>query len=245
MYSGFRRLPHSGVMLYDFPATFTAYKSFPVDSSRTMKVAEYESQPDDTFLQNSLFAQSNSTVTLSSEASYSTSTASFENDTASLLASPTGAIDNLLEEAKALVESENEEPRTGKQGMCKVYNRLSKSRKALVRFVSSVRTETRKAEALCRNGQDCEQITSKFDYMNKAYVGPLLSREGTCGTATTFNLANGVNGVDYFPPRRCLPSSTDCRHWHPAEMGCPYLCAAFDRPWHPFVSLERIPSCPR
>ena len=111
-------------------------------------------------------------------------------------------------EAKALVESENEEPRTGKQGMCKVYKRLSKSRKALVRFVSSVRTETRKAEALCRNGQDCEQITSKFDYMNKAYVGPLFSREGTCGTATTFNLANGVNGVDYFPPRRCLPSSS-------------------------------------
>ena len=89
--------------------------------------------------------------------------------------------------------------------VCKVYNRLSKSRKALVRFVSSVLTESRKAKALCRNGQDCEQITSKFDYMNKAYVGPLLSREGTCGTATTFNLANGVNGVDYFPPRRCLP----------------------------------------
>ena len=111
-------------------------------------------------------------------------------------------------EAKALVEMENEEPSTEKNGMCKVYNRWSKSRQALVRFVSSVREDTKKAKVLCQNGQDCERITSKYDYMDKAYVGPLFSREGTCGTATTFNLANGVNGVDYFPPRRCLPSSS-------------------------------------
>merc|ERR1711981_1288425 len=53
----------------------------------------------------------------------------------------------------------------------------------------------------------CKNFFSTFDYMKEAYQGPVVNREGICGQANVFQL-NSLNGVDYFPPRRCLPSSS-------------------------------------